>query len=212
MVELIGFICLLVIAFAVLYLRTLIKQSVESEVKSVYDLKLEQFKADLTRQNSVEVEKLRSQLSTTAAERHLRFSKLHERRAEVIAKTYELVTELHRAMLSYVNYAQTGATTDDERRKTATDAYNSLLKYFPPNAIFLPKVTAQKVDELRLLYMKNFIQFFYGVENEATRAAADHTKRWVEISDRVENLNATVVAELEVELRQLLGDDPTPGT
>jgi len=114
---------------------------------------------------------------------------------------------LHRAMLSYVNIAQTGNKTDEERREEASAAYDAFLSYFPPNAIFLPKATAKKVDELRLLYMQNFIKFFYGVETGSE--LPNRTKRWMEISDQVERLNSTAVAELEVELRQLLGDDPS---
>jgi len=46
---------------------------------------LEAFKADLESKSNVAIERLRADLQLTAFEHQIRFSKLHERRAEVLA-------------------------------------------------------------------------------------------------------------------------------
>lgn len=185
--------------------RTFVTEKIKGQIKSEYDHQLEIHKTKLASQSAVEIEKLKSRLGATAAERQLRFAKLHERRAEVIAKSYELLKALQSAMIGYVNIAQTGNSTDDERRKMAANAYNSFFEYLRTNAIFLPKETAQKLEALRLVYVKNFIGFQYGVAN--AEGDKDRINRWVQISDEVEKLSTTVIEELEDELRRLLGDN-----
>jgi hypothetical protein len=82
--------------------KTWISERLRSSVKSEYDQKLETHKAQLKAQFDVEVEKLRSQLSISATEHQVRFANLHEKRAEVIAKTCFLLKELFNNLRDYI--------------------------------------------------------------------------------------------------------------
>src|SRR5580693_6552088 len=54
----------------------------------------EAFKAQVKAQADMEVEKLRNSLQIAATEHQVMFSKLHEKRAEVIEQTYKRLTTL----------------------------------------------------------------------------------------------------------------------
>jgi hypothetical protein len=68
----------------VLALRTWISERIKGSIKAEYDEKLETHKAQLKAQSDVEIEQLKSRLSVAAAQQQVRFSRLHEKRAEVI--------------------------------------------------------------------------------------------------------------------------------
>jgi hypothetical protein len=54
----------------------------------------EEFKTRLKAQADIEIERLKSSLQMTAVEHQVRFSKLHERRAEVIAELYKRLVDV----------------------------------------------------------------------------------------------------------------------
>src|SRR5258706_3765597 len=62
---------------------------------------LEQFKASLAAASSAATERLKHDLQVAALEHEVRFSKLHERQAEVIAEAYALLVEAHWASPSF---------------------------------------------------------------------------------------------------------------
>src|ERR1035437_8597129 len=64
---------------------------------------LEKFKADLSAASSSASERLKHELQLTALEHQVTFSKLHERRAEVIAELYGLLVEVQWASQSLVS-------------------------------------------------------------------------------------------------------------
>src|SRR4051812_14408250 len=53
------------------------------------------FKARLKAEADVEIEKLRNSLQIAATEHQVRFSRMHEKRAEVIEDIYQKLTELY---------------------------------------------------------------------------------------------------------------------
>ena len=63
---------------------------------------LEQFKAGLASASSEASERLKHELQMNSIEHEVRFSKLHERRAEVIASLYTLLVEVQCAGQNFV--------------------------------------------------------------------------------------------------------------
>lgn len=203
---LIGFVALLVGGLALLFVQTWIKRFVESAVRSEYEHKLEEFKARLAHNNALEVEKLKSQLNIAATERQLRFSRLQEKRAEVIAELYKLVKALHFAIHDYVSPHQDIGGQTKEQRSAVIATSNAAYKFYHDNAIFLPSAVAGKIEEFIRDYRRNFVRFRSRVDNEGADEV-EKLKAWPEISDAVDKLSATVLPELEQELRKLLGDE-----
>jgi hypothetical protein len=83
---------------------------------------------ELKANSAAELEKLRSTLAVAAAERHVRFSKLHERRAEAVAETYGLLRELHWRLGDYVKiFEPAGDRPKEERRNDVAEAHNDMV-------------------------------------------------------------------------------------
>ncbi len=67
----------------------LIKKLVSSRLEREADA----FKTELKRNSDIEIERLKSSLQMSANEHQIRFSKLHEKRAQVLADLYKLLVK-----------------------------------------------------------------------------------------------------------------------
>ena len=76
------------------------------------------------------------------------------------------------AIVNYTNVVQVGGSTDEERRKAAASAYDNFFDYLLRNAIFLPKSTAQQLDELRTVYGKSWNKFLHGLSMRTAKRSA----------------------------------------
>jgi len=187
--------------------KSWISERLKQAIKGEYDQKLETHKAQLKAQSEVEIEKLRSQLSISATEHEVRFSRLHEKRAEVIAETYALLKNLYARLANYVKiFEPTGDTPKDQRRKEAADAHQEFRRYYTTKLIFLPKATATKLEEIDFQLVKTFNEFVYGVEM-TQNAGGDGIEKWIQIFERVNGEIKLALGELENELRRLIGDE-----
>jgi hypothetical protein len=65
----------------------------ETDLKSAADYELERLRQELKFKGDASIEHLKSQLQLTAVEHQVRFSNLHEKRAEVIADLYKRLVE-----------------------------------------------------------------------------------------------------------------------
>jgi hypothetical protein len=185
--------------------KSWISERLRNAIKNEYDQKLESHKAQLKAQSDVEIEKLRSQLSIAATEHEVTFSKLHEKRARVIAKTYSLLKKLFVCLGEYVNIVQLpNAPSKEEQRKVAAEAYQNFRSYYVTRVIFFPKPTASKLEEIDLELVKTFNRFVIEVEMSKN---PDPTNKWIEIFNRVKGEIKTALDELEDEFRRLLGDE-----
>lgn len=200
--------------------KSWIAERLKNAIKSEYDQKLETHKAELkARTNAdiethkaqlksrmdVEIEKLKSALSVSAAERHFKFSKLHEERAAVIAETYSLLKDVFVTVQDYVKiFEPAGDKPRDERRKIAADAHSALRNYYPKKIIFIPKSTANKLEEVDMKLVKIFNEFVFTIDFQ--KGGGDAMK-WNEIFERMRGEMKDALAELEDEFRKLLGDE-----
>lgn len=186
--------------------RSWISERLKNAIKHEYDEKLETHKSQLKAQSDVELEKLRADLSIAAAERQFKFTKLHERRAEVIAETYALLQEVHSRLGDYVKVIETaGDVPKDQRRQAVPDAHKQFIAYYLKKKIFLPKVAVEKIDAINMESVRAFNEFFYGVEM-VQAAQGDGVNKWFEIFTRVKDDMSGALEELEDDFRTVLGD------
>ena len=116
-------------------------------LKAEYDKQLETHKAQLKSQSDVELEKLKSSLAVAATEQNTTFSRLHDRRVDVIANTYAGLRKLHVCVLNYVKIFEiSGERPRKERRDDAVKASEEFSPYFLQNQIFLPKRIAVLIE------------------------------------------------------------------
>jgi ribosome-associated translation inhibitor RaiA len=74
------------------------------------------FKARIEADANIEIEKLKSSLQIAATEHQVRFSRMHERRAEVIEEAYKKLTDIFREGKRFVKSAQ-GNPTEKRREE-----------------------------------------------------------------------------------------------
>src|SRR5690606_15232759 len=99
-------------------------------------------------QSDLESERLRSQLQTAALEHEVRFSRLHERRANVIAETYALLKAVFDRLSNYVApFEPVGGPSRQERFTALVDAHNSFRSYYSGRLIFLPQGVASQLEK-----------------------------------------------------------------
>lgn len=162
---------------------------------------------ELKANSAAELEKLRSTLAVAAAERHVRFSKLHEQRAETVAETYGLLQKLHYCLGDYVKlFEPVGERSKEERRKDVADAHKAFIDFYKKNKIFLSKAAIKKIEDINQKSVGAFYEFFYGVEM-TKGARGDGTDKWVETFNHVNEDMPVALSELEDEFRKLLGDE-----
>ncbi len=130
-------------------IKSWISQRLKHAIKNEYDEKMTTHKVELKAQSDVEIENLKSRLSIVATEHQVRFSKLHQERADVIAETYSLLKELYFRLGDYVKIFELAGDAPKEKRcDDAAEAHKQFHGYYPKKLIFLPKKTAKKVQDI----------------------------------------------------------------
>jgi hypothetical protein len=118
-------------------------ESFKIQLQAHADQELEAFRIGLQANANTEIERLKSALQMTADERRVRFSKLHEERAKVIADIYG------RALKTFQNGRQfalaDGFTRDGNKQQQATiNANKGLWEFYlfvERHRIYLPEQT-----------------------------------------------------------------------
>jgi hypothetical protein len=173
---------------------------------------LEKFKSSLSSASSEASERLKHQLQLVAHEHQVRFSKLHERRAEVIANLYELLVEAQWAGQSFVSVVEmNGEPPKNEKYVTAMNAFAEFFRAFDKRRIFLPEELCEQLDEFLQGMRKRVIHF--GVYVRTDNYAPDHVIRekldsWSGASDYFNTELPVARKALEKELRIMLAGVP----
>lgn len=89
----------------------------EADLKASADSELEHLKYELKSKADASIAQLKSHLQQTATEHHVRFSKLHEKRAEVIGEVYARLVDAQREGRRFV--ATDAYLTDHQQQKEA---------------------------------------------------------------------------------------------
>jgi hypothetical protein len=187
--------------------QTWISERLRGAIKAEYDQRLETHKAQLKAQSDIEIERLKSQLQIAAIERQVQFSRLHDRRAGVIAETHSLLQRLFSALGKYVNIVEfEGDAPRVDRSKEAIEAHHAFSDYYVNHLIFLPKRTATKLQSINKAMVETFNEF-YRVVDEPSSSDLGKESRWLDIYKRVGVEIGAALTELEDEFRRLLGDE-----
>jgi len=185
--------------------KSWISERLKNAIKNEYDEKLETHKSQLKAQTDIEVEKLKSSLSITASEQGVKFSTLHNDRAKVIADTYAFLKDVYLTMQDYVKiFEPVGDKPREERREIAVESHSKFRDYYTKKLIYLPKTTADKLENINNELVKTFSQFSFSVDFQ--KGAGDSNK-WVEVFEKMNGEIQDALKELEDEFRILLGDE-----
>jgi hypothetical protein len=185
----------------------------------------EQFKAKLQADADVQkvklqadansqIERLKTALQMSALEHQVRFSKLHERRGEVIADLHARILRTERVAAGYV--LQGGHHSDSKTRSEefskAIETLRDFYICFADNRIYLPKRICDLIDTLVKKAQLSVIGIdIYGRIEYATPQTVDQrTKAFKECFDAFEKDIPVVITTLEDEFRKILGVEVPP--
>lgn len=169
---------------------------------------LEKFKVCLVSASSEASERLRHELQIASLEHQVRFSKLHERRAEVITSIYGLLVEAQWAGQGLVAIAEfSGEPSKQEKYITAMNKFSEFFREFDKNRIFLPDAVCQQI-EVFLSGMRTRVIGF-GVYSQTDDYAQDYVikdkiNNWVKSAEYFDTEVPIARRALEKELRIML--------
>jgi hypothetical protein len=176
---------------------------VKSVVTHFLDRDVEEYKSQLATESAREIENLKTQLQLTAKEHEVRFSKLHEKRAEIIADLYSKLSRAHRE--SNILMFRIEQKEDEASLKTAADfAYKASISasgFFEGNQLYLSKELSDSIR--RILSTMQLTSLSFPYDGDIRTRGLDI---WKEQSQKI----SAIMSKLEKEFRLMLGSEKEP--
>jgi hypothetical protein len=136
--------------------------------------------------------------------RRLRYERLYERRAEVIAQLSEHLYLMQRSLMIWTNPFQSSNVDRDEQRRKASEAFDNLLAYYHSNSIWLDRRTCDKMDSL----ISTAYEAAYTYADELNERGYPQNKVGRDASLRLRSELSALREELEEEFRAILYPAP----
>lgn len=167
----------------------------------------------LESENQRAAQAIEHELSMAAREHDIRFGKLHERRAETIAKLYELLALTSENGTTYsAPFGFSGDPPKSEQFIDFAHAYNDAAKHFYSKKLFLPEETCRRVEELfrGMQEHPSRIDMYMGMAEQHPSPNMELKKldAWDEVWKYFQEDFKPAMAALENDFRSLLGDAP----
>lgn len=179
-----------------------------SIVNQLLSKDIEVFKTKLKADADATLASMSNDLKLAVIEHEVRFSSMHQRRAEVIAETYRLLAEALACVQSFVSPMEwLGEPDKKEKYKTAMQALGELFRYFDRNRIYLPERLCQSIDAFVDGLREPTIRFsvYLGVSEHDSEGLKERTKAWQGAWEKVESSAPLARRALEEEFREILG-------
>jgi hypothetical protein len=166
---------------------------------------LEKYKAELHANSDREIERLRAELKLAELEHNIRFSKLHEKRADVISKIYEMMVE---AEQSSQQYAYRNAR-NNEMAINALDKISGLRTEFGRTRLYLPESVCRTLEEFIRKYfsiVSTLKIYFAEAEYVNAELREQQNAKMLEVMQAFDSDVPAMKFTLESEFRRLLGE------
>ena len=132
--------------------------------------------------------------------RRLRFERLYERRAEVIARLSELLYEMQRSVVDFASPVQNSGVDRNQQMSEANRAFDELVHYCRANSIWLDRETCEKLEK----FMETSFKMVGELEDSLNERLYPQGKEGRDISLRVVREIPPLRRELENEFRAIL--------
>ena len=138
-----------------------------------------------------------------------RFSKLHDKRAEIIAELYLQMIEMIDAARSFVSPVEwVGELSKTDKYQIAAQKIMSLFNYFEKNRIFLDEEICNQiqglVDKIKDPTMN--LMYFFKAEENSKNAINGKVEAWNKAWDSIANKEVPNARKaLEMKFRNILG-------
>jgi len=171
---------------------------------------LEKFKTELAATSSAATERLKHDLQLAALEHQVLFSKLHERRAEIVAELYGLLVEAHWSAQSFISLGEwSGEPSKKEKYVAAMNSTADFYRYFDKNRIYLPDALCAQLEQFVRDVRSKVIEFGVYVNNDPDvvppHVAQQKFDTWIKVAEYFDKEIPRARIALESELRSILG-------
>ena len=172
------------------------------------------FESDLKAKSDAAIEHLKNELQLRTIEHQVRFSRLHEKRASVIADLNGHLAEVLWEAESFLSPMQwVGEPPQEEKHRAAMNKLAEFFRFFDKHRIYLPSELCSSLEKLVLQVRSHVINFgvyvkYHGPNlNDHTREQKE--KAWIEGWNAIKNQVPQARQILEDEFRVLLGGQLT---
>lgn len=177
---------------------------IKTFISSRLTREVEQFKAHLKTNADTEIERLKSSLQMIALEHQVRFSKLHERRAELIAELYELLLDTESVARKFIFIE----TRDKKEAAAAKSKVFELYDFIQKHRLYLPNSVCRSLDNFEGNLRRSVLfvsSYWTDIEFPNDQTIRDQNEVMLAACNALETDLPTLRKVLEEECRKLLG-------
>ncbi|HEY8899697.1 MAG TPA: hypothetical protein VIM61_04745 [Chthoniobacterales bacterium] len=186
--------------------KSWISERLKRSIQHEYDQKLESYKVTLKAESDVTLEKLRADLQIAAAKRNIEYSRIHEKRLDIISELAGKIDALHQAAAAYVSmFEWKDGDSKEDRRKFFADRLGEFNRFYRPRRLFIPPDLASKIESFSSGLYNISIEFMIHVEQAREHGGHEDIDRWTKASEYTSQEAPKLITELECEFRTLLG-------
>ncbi|MFA6525648.1 MAG: hypothetical protein WCT33_05285 [Patescibacteria group bacterium] len=156
-------------------------------------------------------EKYKLELNQLLEENKIRFSKLHEERAEVIKNVYQKLDRSIDSTQSLINPVQwSGEKTSEEKKKIAVEYANDFIRYYSENKIFFSNETCQILDDITEQLKDTFKKYwakelFEKSSSEGKNFGTRSIESWEQAWEKIKTNVPEAQSRLADDFRRILG-------
>lgn len=187
-----------------------VTERVKGSVKNSFDRKLEEVK----KEHSLEISQFQTELNHLKSKENFKFTKLHEKRLEILQKVYEHLNE-HLHLLTYsvisldaVNKECEPIIDTEKFKEEYRTLHSDSFKYIKKNFIFFSKELEDKLREFftisAKIYTNNEVISILKPSAETIGMAIDYDS--LEAEKLISEILIPIKNEIEMKFRELLGD------
>jgi hypothetical protein len=184
-----------------------ITERIKNKIKNSFDIKLEEVKMI----NSKEISQFQSELNHLKSKENFKFTKLHEKRFEVLQKTFQYLNETLTHLQFYIspvrerNNESIPEMSDLTYYMNYSNAQDEFFNYFRINKLFLN----EEIADLLTNYFIEADKIFGDFENElkTENVTKSHLEgKSIEARDNIGVIILPILEQIENKFRELLGE------
>lgn len=183
---------------------------IKALINNILSKDVEAYKTKLKAEYDFKIEEFRTELHKTAYEHEIRFSRLHDKRAKIIADFYGLLDEAVGTVERFVHPVELVGDIDRKQKyEKAMDTMIAMIRYYRKHKIFFSSSLCKIIDNFIEKIWKPTMEFStYVVHGDDFHRGTgkDKLDAWMKAWDFVsKNDVPPAKAALEDEFRKILG-------
>jgi hypothetical protein len=151
-----------------------------------------------------DLERYKSELQRQYYEYQIKYSIIHQKRAEAIASIYSRLVRAKAQLADLVSLLQQGGQSLPDKKSKVAEAYHDAASFFFEHRIFLPENTSVKIERV-LDGMRESFYTFDAAQFGHDQYKLDKSGFWMKSHKIIRDEIPPLLIELECQFRQALG-------